>query len=150
MPPYRSPEDKVSRFELLTKLKAKVSSQRPVRFDGYYNFENLVHDTVDAIMDERKPPVQPEPVVKGDETVTRDELYAALKRLRYTSDLHADRIVTDVLSHRENYAEGDVVQDTDNTVWVRTLTGKWSRPGDAYFYADNAPKRPLTRLKPAS
>lgn len=85
--------------------------------------------------------------VSGSETVTRDELNEAIKRLGYTAEVHADKLVRDVLAHREpEWKEGDVVRDAGGTYYCRSITGLWNRFGRPLGFEPGVPVRPLTRI----
>lgn len=86
--------------------------------------------------------------VDGDQLITRNELDAALVRMRYTGGLHADNIVRNILEHREPKWEfGDVVRDANGCIFKRAAAdGGWWTTGNSQVLSDSTPKRPLTRL----
>lgn len=81
------------------------------------------------------------------EKITEQELEAALRRMGYTSDMHAWKIIDNVIAHREPRWEiGDVVRDREGDVYVY-LGHNWNRCGSAISHSFETPRRPLKILR---
>lgn len=87
------------------------------------------------------------------ETVTRDELAGAWKRLHFDESC-LPAMLADIEAHREaEYVPGSVYQDAAGGVWVYVPRADdsgccWLKPGEAGVWSRGTPVRPLRRLVP--
>jgi hypothetical protein len=86
----------------------------------------------------------------GD-SITPDELRAAIDRLGYYVDRHAthpaERIIRDVECHREpEYEPGGLYQDAIGQPFYRCPDGRWIWLPEGKPFSDHTPNRPLRKL----
>ena len=149
---------RVTGAELKLVLRKFVSSERPVTFNAYYSFDNLIDEGIGAVLRNRNRfqkavVTDEEPPVRMDETVTVQELIAAFQRrgfADFTSPVHVTSLVNDIKANREpEWRYGDVVKDRLGVLWRRESPGThpWTQFGTQARYRHESPVRPLKKVE---
>lgn len=115
-------------------------------FFNYHGAESKARTLFTHALNRRTSPRNPQ--VNGEEAITAAELSAALKRLGYSSPLHADRLVKDILKHKPEFEPGDIVLSGTGKVYVLRKDFRWRCPGEpnTYGYGYNYPARPWVKI----
>jgi hypothetical protein len=103
------------------------------------------------LQNQKKQAGKDELLFRGDETITLNEITAALIHSGTSDDIAkraARRYVRHALNNREpEWQVGDVVKDKLGRVFVRLSDGNWSRNGSDLTWTHDQPLRPLKQLK---